>query len=109
MRTTTRIDSDPPGAGGALSAGALEAAWAGAAASVGAGAGASATTATTATGGGGGGVTSRGKASSRATFTPVVLIFPGRWPLPGIEGVVGFDLRLRLVAPVVSSLELRDE
>jgi hypothetical protein len=102
MRTTTRIDSDPPGAGGALSAGALEAAWAGAAASVGAGAGASAT-------GGGGGVTSRGKASSRATFTPVVLIFPGRWPLPGIEGVVGFDLRLRLVAPVVSSLELRDE
>ena len=105
MRTTTRIDSDPPGAGGALSAGALEAAWAGAAASVGAGAGASATGG----GGGGGGVTSRGKASARATFTPVVLIFPGRWPLPGIEGVVGFDLRLRLVAPVVSSLELRDE
>lgn len=102
MRTTTRMDSEPPGAGGALSARALEAgAWA-CAASAGAGAGASAT-------GGGGGVTSRGRISSRRTLTPEVLIFPGRWPLPGIEGVVGFDLRLRRVVPVVSSLELRDD
>jgi len=97
------MDSEPPGAGGALSARALgAAAWAGALTAVGAGAGASAA-------GGGGGVTSRGKVSSRGTLTPVVLIFPGRWPLPGIEGVVGFDLRLRRVAPVVSSLELRDD
>jgi hypothetical protein len=54
-------------------------------------------------------VMSRGRESSRGIFTPVVLILPGRCPLPGIEVVVGLDLRFAPAVPASSSLELRDD